>query len=380
MATSLVSTGVQFPDATIQTTAATASPTPGAFGQYSIVGGINDQYAAAAVGVSDLLVGKIYTTNFLGVYNSGSGAYKGLAQEPIWSSFYSRWFCLMPTDTSTYGLYSSINGLDWKVEINAMHTAIGTTAGNIIPQTSDSSASRLTVDDSNGRFFFGYVASSVSYIAYSSITSTQSIQTGNWTSVSLGSGAYIGAVKYCKMATAGASGIVVQRANGTTNYIDTCPAGDTTFTNRLSYSTGGSSAQGYIAYQENGTIMVPICAEPRVVYNTTGTIASGWATNGSLVGQPTQYHGCVGNGYMVYINGNALYYSTNGSTWTTLTIASSNLRGVIYTGSLFFAWGTVGSYISSNNTPVSFSLYSGGANVIRTLIGVNYFGQRVTAT
>lgn len=376
MATSLVSTGVQFPDATIQTTA--AAGTPGATAQYSVVGPIQDQYGCIAANTSDLVLGKVYVNNFLGIYNTGAGSYKNLPREPIWSSYYSRWFCLMLTNATTYGLFSSIDGLDWKTEINAMHTAIGTSAGNILPQ-SDCSASLLTVDDSNGRFFFAYVSSGNLYVAYSSITSTQSIQTGNWTSVLLGTGARIGAAKYCKMSTTGASGVVVQCTNGTTGYIYTCPAGGTTFTQQLSYSTSGTNQSGYIQFQENGKIMVPIQGEPRVVYNTTGTIASGWATYNSLANQPTANLGGVFNGYMIYIAGGGLVYSTDGTTWTVAT-GVSGIRGITYTGSLFYAWSSQDSYISSNNIPATFSLYSGGTNLLRGLVYVSYAGRRDTAT
>lgn len=381
MAVSLVSTGVQFPDATIQTSAA-ASP-PGATAQYSIVGQTVNGYGAVATNMSNLAAGNVTITNWLGVYTNGAGQYRVLGA-PFWSGYYSKWFVLMQSNSNTiYGIFSSANGLDWFEVIPDLATAIGISAGFVTPSQANSSV--LAVDDSNGRFFYLYSASNINSmrVAYSSLTSTNPLS-GNWTVVTIRDGNPAGSLTYCKMSTTGASGLVAQFADTNTvaSYIYTCPAGGTTFTLQLTLGTAGSGVVAPVLFQENGYIFSPFPGESKIVYNLSGNVTSGWAQNNPAV-QPSNQslRSCVGNNYMVYISGTDVYYSTNGTTWTAAATGSSgNLVGVIYTGSVFIAWSSSRTVISSNNTPITWSLYNGGSiNALRSLCPMNrVWAQRVT--
>jgi len=371
----------------VLTSAGTGTPTwttlstGGATAQYSVVAKA-ETGTCVAFNQTDLASGSIKTNNFLGVYAGTAGAIKAMAAEPFWSSYYSKWFCLMQSSSSTiWGLYVSGDGISWTQLVPDIGGVLGLAAA-AVSSNSGSSSSRLAVDDSNGRFFYMYSSGSDAYIAYSSLSTN--LNTGWTTALVRTSGNQMGAIRYCKMSTTAASGLVMHFADSgaTSSYIYTCPAGSTTFT--LQTSIGTSSAIGYITYQENGTVFVPLANTTNVYYNTSGNITSGWATGTTTIVSSSQYYkGCVGNGYMVYVGGGAgtgnVYYSTTGSSWTAATVIA-NVLGVFYTGSNFIAWSSTAAYISASNTPTSFSLYSGGVNTLRYPCNTTYYGQRVTST
>jgi hypothetical protein len=382
MAVSLVSTGVQFPDSTIQTTAATASPTPGATAQYSVVGRSVNSYGAVATTMSNLAAGNVSVNNFLGVYTNSAGQYRTLGA-PFWSSYYSRWFVLMPSNSATAnGIFSSTDGLNWSQVIPDLATAIGISTG-FVTTASQASAATLAVDDSNGRFFYIYVDTSISSVkvAYSSLTSTNDLN-GNWTVSTIRGGNAVGALTYCKMSTTGASGLVTQFYDNNTvaSYIYTCPAGSTTFTLQL---TMGINEAAPVIFEENGKVFAPLTNTQKIAYNLSGNITSGWAqVNPSVSPSSQSVRGCVGNGYMVYVNGTSVYYSTNGTSWTAAaTGVSGNIVGVIYTGSVFIAWSVNSTVVSATNTPITWSLYNGGSiNALRSLSFIQKpWSQRVVA-
>jgi hypothetical protein len=382
MATSLISTGVQFPDNSIQTSAA-VSP-PGATARYSVVGRTVNSYSVVATTVSNLAAGNVSVNNFLGVATNGAGQYRTLGA-PFWSSYYSRWFCLMFSNSNTtFGIFYSTNGLDWYEIISDLATAIGIST-NIVISTSASRSSLLAVDDSNGRFFYLFATGGQVKAAYSSLTSTNDL-TGNWTTVVLRDGNIAGALTYCKMSTTGASGFVAVLAdtNAVASYIYTCSAGGTSFTLRLTAGMSSTAVVAPVLFEENGYIFSPFPDESKIAYNLSGNITTGWAQNNPAV-RPSgsSIRGCVGNNYMVYVNGTSVYYSTNGTSWTAAaTGANGNLAGVFYTGSVFIAWSANSTVISSNNTPITWSLYNGGSiNALRSLGAMSTtWGQRVTAT
>lgn len=379
MATSLVSTGVQFPDATIQTTA--AAGTPGATAQYSMVGPSSlGSGMALAFNVSDLASGSL-NTSFMGLYASGSGTQRSILS-PFWSSYYSCWFGLLATTAaSVYGVGISKNGFDWRpISVN-LGTALG---GVTLTPNGQSGMPVIAVDDSNGRIFVMYYTAPSIIVAYSSLTSTQSLS-GGWTTALTATASRIGGLMYCKMSTTAASGIVAVYNNGSNVlYIDTCTAGTTTFTNRITQSLP-SSEVGWASYQENGPIVVPVANRTYASYTLSGDITTGWTTNSALPANPTDSRqSCVANGYMVYIGGGAgsFYWSTNGTTWTIQSTGGAALNGIFYTGSVWVAWDANATYISSTNAPNStWSMYSGGANANR-FIGMNSqnWARRVTAT
>lgn len=379
MAVSLVSTGVQFPDSTIQTTA--ASSPPGATAKYSVVGKSVNGYGVVATTMSNLAAGNVSVNNFLGVYSNGAGQYRTLGA-PFWSSYYSRWFSLMSSNGSSIGVFSSTDGLDWFQVSENLATAIGISAAYVSLSSSVSAAS-FAVDDSNGRFFYLYTDGTNVKIAYSSLTSSEYFD-GYWTTATIRTGTAVGALTYCKMATTGASGLVAQCSDSgpINSYIYTCSAGSTTFTLRLTLGTGGTNVGGPVIFEENGKIFSPFSGEAKIAYNTSGDITTGWnQVNPTTQPSNQSIRGCVGNGYMVYINSNSIYYSTNGTTWTAATPGPSNLAGIIYTGSVFIAWSITNStYVSATNTPITWSLYNGSTSALKSLCFMTKpWSQRVVA-
>jgi len=354
--------------------------TGGATAQYSVVAGVQTA-TCVAFNQADLTSGSIKTNTFLGVYASTAGAFKTMAGEPFWSSYYSKWFCIMRSSSSTiWGMFVSSDGLSWTMFVPDIGTAIGLAAA-AVSSDSASGNSRLAVDDSNGRFFYMYSSGGDLFIAYSSLSTN--LNTGWTTALVRTSGNTVGCIKYCKMSTTAASGLVMSFSDSgaIASYIYTCPAGSTTFTLQTSVPT---SAIGYIAYEENGTVLISLANTTRNLYNTSGDITSGWTAGTTTIVSSSQYYkGCVGNGYMVYVGGGAgtgnIYYSITGSAWTAVTVVSQ-LLGVFYTGSRFIAWNASAAYISASNTPTSFSLYSGGVNTLRYPSNITTFGQRVTST
>jgi hypothetical protein len=384
MATSLVSTGVQFPDATIQTTA--AGGTPGATAQWSVVGqGFQNTYSEIAFTPSSLASGIIYSTNFNGVYETGAGAYRQFFA-PFWSSFYSAWFCLAfinGGNNTNIGIMTSKDGLSWRVFVPSIYTATGNgiTSPYINPYGNDQ-GSVLAVDDSNGRFFYMYSDGSNTYVAYSSITSTVSIQTSGWTvNQNIVAAQYPNTIRYCKMSTTAASGIVLTTVSSNNMRVYTCPAGGTTFTSRVNVAANGNG--GPLNYYENGYICLPCRSSNTVIYNLSGDISTGWTSNTSIATSPENVATTTANGYLTYTSGGGLFWSTNGTTWTLQLVgASSSLFGVIYTGSVWVAWNNQATYVSSTGAVNStWSMYSGGANNNRFIPITTYNqGQRVTAT
>jgi hypothetical protein len=373
----------------VLTSAGSSAPTwaapaiPGATAQYSIVGpDLSGGYATQAFNPSGLASGLIYTNNANGLYASGSGTMRTTGN-PFWSSYYGCWVTTMLSTSSTiYGIAISQDGLGWRIVLANLSSAIGIST-SLVNISGGGGAPVLAVDDSNGRFFYMYSNGTNVIVAYSSITSTV-LQTGNWTSVTVAAGTTAGGLVYCKMATTGASGIVAYFNNGTNVPIYTCSAGGTTFTLR-STITNIATELGYLDYQENGYISLPLQGSGalKVGYNLSGDITTGWAT-GTFTAVPTNSRkGFVGNGYMVYTSGGALYWSTNGTTWTQQLVGSvtGNLRGFAYTGSVWIAWDTDASFISATSAITStWSVYSGGGNIQRNIGIGNPYNVRVTAT
>ena len=381
MATSLVSTGVQFPDATIQTTAA-ASP-PGATSQYSVVGrAISGVGITQSFTISSLAAGTVYANSSNGLYGSGAGSQR-VIYSPFWSKYYSSWFCLMEsTSASVYGLFKSTDGIDWVLIVANIANATGLT----ISTAGLAGMAVITVDDSNGRFFIMGKESSQIVISYSSLTSSQALN-GNWTrSVTFTPTTNsVGGLMYCKMATTATSGIVAHWIDTSIPaiYISTISAGSTTNVDRMSMGLSGSSGS-WMSYEENGKIFAPAADRSTNGWNFSGDIRTGWnSSNGISVFPTDQRQTCVGNGYLVYINGSSIYSSTTASGWTATSVGGSNLNGVIYTGSVWVAWDTTGtSYVSATNVPTStWSLYAGGSINAGRYIGMQSaaWGRRVVA-
>ena len=255
-------------------------------------------------------------------------------------------------------------------------TAFGNiTAGSQVGTTGNSGGAGFAIDETNGRFFIQYITSSSTDLAvmYSNPASTNF--TSGWTGVALTTSANgaRGTMAYAKMATTAASGIVCfGSANNNTNQVWTCPAGSTTFTSQISASTPNASNTGNIQIEPSGKMVIPIQDQNYAIYNTSGDITTGWVQNTAIGATAVSGAvGDVGNGYMVsVVSANDIRYSTTGSgTWTSVTIASGvTLSAVRYTGSVWVAFTTQGQvYISSNNTPITWTAAT-GAQATRRLV------------
>ena len=384
MATSLVSTGVQFPDSTIQTTAAV--PAPGATAQYSVVASDATTYSTVAFNPTDISIGR-FTTQRLPVNTGNNNIAAGA---PFWSSYYSKWFAIMNVNGSNNGIFASSDGLSWNCILSDIDSPVGTSAGTISTYN-NSGQPLLAVDDSNGRFALARTDGSNNLYVYFSDTGGSSTLATSWTqtTVRTGNTFYPWHLKYCKVSTTSGLVLVYSGGSGSSGrqYVSTCDAGSTTWTGVVDVSSFPYvSRPAAIAFQENGSIGTFFANPAQFHYNSSGVISSGWNSIAAPGDVDNDYiFPVVANGYYAFVKGNNLYYSSNGSTWTTVSLGSP-VKGVFYTGSNFIAYPTASPYtaktfISSNNTPVSFSTYNTTTAPQRNLrINGTTFSQRVTST
>ena len=372
----------------VLTSAGASAPTwstlavPGATARYSVVAVDTTGYSTVAFNPTDIASGK-FTTQVYPTDNAGTNL---TYAAPFWSTYYSKWFTIL-----NGGIYASSDGLSWNSILSDLNTPTGG-FGALTPAYTDSGQTLLAVDDSNGRFALARLASGSTtlYVYFSDTGASSSLATA-WTQVTINTSNtfYAWHLRYCKLSTTSGFILVYSAGSGSTGtqYIATCPAGSTTFTTAYSYSSNPFvQIKAAIAYEENGNVGVFLGNPGRFSYNTSGVISSGWNNVAAPGDIDTSYiFPAVANGYYVVVKTNKIYYSANGSTWTTITLAS-NVKGVFYTGSNFIAYPTTTPYtadtfISSNNTPVSFSVYNTTTAPQRNLrIGGFSFGQRMTAT
>ena len=228
---------------------------------------------------------------------------------------------------------------------------------------------------------------------YFSDTAAGSTLATSWTVSTVNTGSttyYPWHLKYCKLSTTSGFILAYSGTTGGTNgtqYIATCNAGSTTFTTAYSYSsTPFVQIRAAIAYEENGNVGVFLGNPGRFSYNSSGVISSGWSNIAAPGDIDTTYiFPAVANGYYVAVKTTNLYYSLGGATWNTVALGNS-VKGVFYTGSNFIIFPpqtpyTTKTFISSNNTPVSFSTYNTTTAPQRDLRLSGFtFGQRVTST
>jgi hypothetical protein len=357
--------------------------TVGATAQYSIVAADVQNNYVNAFNISDIATGNFKRAP-LGAYQGNTAQSFGA---PQWSSYYQCWYVLMNGPSDGTGLFFSKDGLSWNCIIPYLNFVTGTLAINA---TSTSSyQSNFTIDDSNGRMWAQYVSSGILKAVYSNITAGATLNSG-WTTIDIFTSVSTIAtsLRYCKMATTGASGIVSLATAGTNTRVHTITAGGTTVTSRLNITTSPSNPGGSIRYEENGKIFIPQSSGGKILYTTSGNITTGW-TEGSAVSPEPSINAthCVGNGYYVYVSSNELYYSTTGTgaSWTSAGIsAPENLRNVFYTGTNFIATtvttSNVYTYMSAGNTPTSFTLLGTSTAPQKTMSITTPMGQRVTAT
>ena len=383
MATSLVSTGVQFPDATIQTTA--AAGTPGATTQYSIIQGYNaDPFL---IKPTDLATGSFTA----GAMQTRATDYIVDSGTPIWSSFYGKWFSLVQTENagSSHAILSSSNGVSWNTVLNNIYSVSSTPNAGINEGNSFGGAS-MAIDDTNGRVFIVYTYSGIGTRVLYSNPSSSNWYIG-WTNTTILSNGTRSSVAYVKMATTGASGIVVYSFDNTsyTFNVITCSAGSTTFTNRFSASSP-TAVTGTIKYEESGKIAVYLNSIDRVLYTTSGNITTGWTQNSAFGStSPSSKLGDVGGGYFVTLyNEYEIMYSTTGAgTWTRVVLdASGNnqISCVVFMGTYWAAFTNTGVVYTTATTNPSLTWTATTNAQINRFVPLNttgtFYGKRVTAT
>jgi hypothetical protein len=339
--------------------------------------------------MANLAAGTI-PNQFLGFYNTTAGAMRTVGS-PKWSSYYQQWYTLMSSyDGSSIALFFSPNGLNWNVVILDLSQTLNISAGYIVA-TSNSSTSGMVIDDSNGRLFFFYRDSSNFTLryAYSSISNTGYPGTNaSWTLVNTGQVCEeFNGAQYVKMSTTAASGIVAVACDNTSTRVRIVIVSAGATTNSLVFTATGLSnpiQPTSFSYEENGKIFIIRRSATPAIYNASTDIRSGWTTLATTNNPSGSSGSSVGNGYVCYINGSTVYYGT-GSTFSSVNVnaSSDTLVGIFYTGSRFVTYGPNGGlWISSNNTPVTWSSYNGiPAGTTRTISAnaINV-GQRVTAT
>jgi hypothetical protein len=378
MAVSLVSTGVQFPDATIQTTA--AGGTPGATTQYSLIQGVSSD--PLLIKPADLATGGFTT----GTFQKTATNYIANTGVPVWSSFYNLWFTLTPYDNtaSVVSLFASANGVTWRmVFLNIYNLTQAPTAGAASGNNGFGGAS-MAVDETNGRMFFVFRDSSSNLrVLYSNPASIEVI-TG-WTSTIILAGATsTNCIAYVKMATTGASGMVIYGFDNV-NYnfnIITCSAGTTTFTNRFT-SSSPNIYTGTIKFEESGRIAVYFNAQARILYTTSGNITTGWAQNTNIGSTaPSDRLGDVGGGYFVSLyNTREIMYSTTGAgTWTRVVLSTGDnqIKSVVFMGTFWAAFTNTGTvYTTATTNPSLTWTPTTNAQLNRAVYLTDYFSKRV---
>jgi hypothetical protein len=390
MATSLVSTGVQFPDSTIQTTAAATAL--GATTQYSIVGATTyNPYFATTTTPTNMAAG-LAGTNFLGFYDAGTSTNQRSVGTPKWSSYYQLWYTMMyANSSSTAGIWMSKDGLQWYCIVPDMSASTGINNVSYVPTTVNWN-NGLVIDDSNGRIFFFYRQNSNFTLryAYTNLTgaaNTNIAQTTAWTLVNTTGycEVFFGA-QYVKQSSTATSGIVAMCGGSTDGLfrVYTVSAGATAYALTFTGNTYAYNAPCRWTWEENGKIWGTREGTGGSIYNSGGSILTGWSELSTSFAITTNTGCTVGNGYLVFINGNNIYYSTGGA-FNGVTVGSG-LKNVIYNGSVFIAYSdstTGGVWASTNNTPLSWTLYGAGTNGPRSFLNqYDYFniGQRKTAT
>jgi hypothetical protein len=324
--------------------------TPGATTQYSLIQGSSAD--PLLIKPTDLATGAFTT----GTFQKTATNYIANTGIPVWSSYYNLWFTLTPYDNTAtiVSLFSSANGVTWRlVFLNIYDLTAAPSAGTV--QTGTYGGAKIAVDETNGRIFIVFRDSSANVrVLYSDPTSI--VVTTGWTSaVILASSSANVTIKYVKMATTGASGMVVYFTDSSIAFqVYTCSAGSTTFTQRYTASVP-AAITGSIKYEDSGKIAIYLDSSERVIYTTSGNITTGWTQNTNIGSTaPSGRLGDVGAGYFVslYDSREIMYSTTGAGTWTRVVLSTGDnqIATVVFMGTFWAAFCNTGTVYTTATT------------------------------
>lgn len=411
MPTSLISTGVQFPDNSIQTV---ALPAPGSNGNVLTSNGTTwtstaPSGAGGATQAGSILFSDTQKNAFLAANPAaqiaspffstqpqplftGSGGTKQIAVggAPKWSSYYGGWLAVgsvgqNPFTDDTY-IYFSADGLSWTPFVQAFNRS-GT--NTILFSTLADGTAPVAVDETNGRIFLAFSDQS-NYQAGVYYTNAPVFSSSlTWTRVNLLSGAAfpdianMNSLEYVQMASTGTSRIVAVASlqSNSQLFIYTCPTGSVTFTQAASFSPP-LARESTISW--NSTFqraMIVSWSWTSVAYSATNNLDS-WTTSSGFantVTTPTYNKSAMSGNRAAILTTAGIRYTSNFSTWT--SAANTQYNFIWYNGSRWMAMlaatggasSTTGLYTSTSTDPVSFTRVNGGFYAPSTGIGVRNY-------
>lgn len=260
MAVSLVSTGVQFPDSTIQTTAAAAAPSATVKGAVIITNGTVWSPGTPLNGLVTLGSNNVFTTAFTSAVSAFPQAYQGSVTltSCFYSSYYNGWFGMIGAvqNVTSYNRVPAFSpdGLTW----NPIFFSSVPQSGPF-NYSAGGGVNCLGVNDSNGTLYIMTGYNGDSYIYYSTnlgSTWTQSM--------------FVGTNYYYSYTQA-----------PTFRYINT----GTASTSR-SVFTVGNSTNGIVCYAAGNSNTFAAAASPTIYPNNTTSyqLPANVCTYGSLLG------------------------------------------------------------------------------------------------
>lgn len=372
MAVSLVSTGVQFPDSTIQTTAAASPLGATTVGSTIIVPSGSYGTMGYATNASNSNTPNWTYLNCQPVSNSGTLNFNnGNSYVPVYTSYYGGWLTIMSINNNSSSspqdwiCLSKNGGISWIPIMRGISTSFP--SGSFAQGVLYNNKVPVAVDESNGRIWtLGYNNSSYSYFAY--YQTTIGSQASTWTQGSFlysGGGYYqqpgVNAFEYVNMGGVTAnSGIVVSgKAYGSGNQVYVIAAGSTTATQRFSGSGPTSNNYGgNMVWSYSGLRAWTLTNNGQGTASVSTNVNQSWTANTNL--SPSPGSNATGlmvmsTSYNVYGSSNILYYSTTFGSWTSTTPGVGNFGSLTHNGTYWLLRTSQGLYYSSSATPTGFT-------------------------
>lgn len=392
MPTSLVSTGVQFPDSTTQTT---ALPAPGSNGNVLTSNGTTWTSAAPSGSGGATQVGSVClknTTNLLyyaanpaaqtaapffssaNFVSLNSGWLSSTATlAPKYSTYYGGWFTLGLVGGSwpTNGwVFFSTNGLDWIPFVYGPNNSFA-------KETCSDGTAAIAVDETNGRIFIAAqnTGNNTSGVYYSSAPATTNNNTWTYSGFDTSGSSYgesptINSMEWVQFTSTTANGVIVFCSgvvNDGTARVYTIAAGATTGTQRISFTPFAGINQGYMVWNKAFQRLALFhTGSGNVLCSGTNSFAS-WSisTMPSAANVGPGSAAMSGSRLACITSGTNLRYTSDFSTWTTETLPQS-LQSIWHNGT---SWVGIredstgpngGVYFTNNANPTTWTRAVGG--------------------